>query len=65
MIRWRWYVAKLLDRWFPKSCWFDLGAWAFAKIRWREIEWQCTDAEDSGRGVCWCGKLCTKNRSEQ
>lgn len=48
--------AMCVSRMLPGACQADLIGWAIGNTEWRDIEWDCVDAEVSFQPTCWCGK---------
>ncbi|MCR9292023.1 MAG: hypothetical protein NXI32_04840 [bacterium] len=64
VIKWRYTIARLLDRVYRKWCWVDLFEWACGERNWQDINPDCRDAEASNQPHCWCRKREHPNPSQ-
>lgn len=56
----RYFIASLLDRLFPLSCWADLAYWAYGFRDFSDVDFsgkcQRPPHLDAESGGCYCGK---------
>ncbi len=67
-LRIRMWIADLLDRLFPKSCWCDLVQWAYGIRKFSEIDLvhgrcQLPPDFDIEWGGCYCHKFATEEEA--